>query len=131
WSGLNYGDAKGDSYYSIESLQGSVFADHLGGDNNLNVIWGGRGDDLLAGRGGDDTIYGGEDIDTAAYVGRRADFVVSGSHANFTVADGVAGREGTDTLYNVEYVKFDDGTYSVADLLGNQAPQVEVADHEV
>lgn len=53
------GDAVGDTFDSIEALEGSRFSDQFRGDNDNNVINGGNGWDRLAGRQGDDTIEGG------------------------------------------------------------------------
>ncbi|HYC44527.1 MAG TPA: hypothetical protein VED01_03485 [Burkholderiales bacterium] len=60
----NSGDPAGDSYFAIEGLLGSQFADVLSGDNASNVIAGFDGDDLLAGRGGNDVLQGMSGADT-------------------------------------------------------------------
>jgi Ca2+-binding RTX toxin-like protein len=61
------GDANGDSYISIENLQGSNFNDVLIGDVNANSISGADGDDTLEGLGGADTLEGGSGTNTASY----------------------------------------------------------------
>ena len=55
----NRGSAAGDTYSSIENVQGTWFRDDtLTGDNGVNVLWGFGGDDTLNGLGGDDVLYG-------------------------------------------------------------------------
>jgi Ca2+-binding RTX toxin-like protein len=53
---VNTGHAAGDTYFSIEGLQGSDFADTLIGNDANNVLVGGRGGDTLDGRGGFDYV---------------------------------------------------------------------------
>jgi Ca2+-binding RTX toxin-like protein len=60
----NSGDAAGDTYKNIENLLGSGSGDTLGGDNKVNAIDGGAGNDVIAGNGGIDTLTGGLGVDT-------------------------------------------------------------------
>ena len=58
------GDAEGDTYASIENLEGSYYADALVGNDGFNSLGGAAGDDLLYGLGGDDYLNGGSGNDT-------------------------------------------------------------------
>uniref|UniRef100_UPI00262E3E15 VCBS domain-containing protein n=1 Tax=uncultured Sulfitobacter sp. TaxID=191468 RepID=UPI00262E3E15 len=76
--------AIGDTFSSIENLNGSRFGDILNGDGIANILSGLGGDDVLRGRSGGDTLDGGAGSDTADYLG-------SGSGVNVSLLTGFAG----------------------------------------
>jgi len=90
---------------------------------NDDTIHGGLGDDTL--QGGDyelryatdyDYIDGGAGIDTAVFAGNRSDYTIKMSDGKVYVTDSVAKRDFTDTLENIELLKFADQTLTVPDL---------------
>lgn len=117
-SANNTGDAAGDTYTSIEGLRGSVFADVLTGDDTVNT---------LEGRGGDDTLDGKLGVDTAIFSGNRSDYLISGAPGAMTIIDTVAGRDGTDIVNNVEFLRFADGTVAATDFFAGSVSISDVA----
>jgi Ca2+-binding RTX toxin-like protein len=63
---FNSGMAKGDNYTDIENIEGTGYADHLGGDDGDNVLTGGYANDVLSGGAGNDIYvinsFDGDDV---------------------------------------------------------------------
>ncbi len=53
------GDAEGDVYLSIENIIGSAFDDIITGNDDVNELFGGDGNDIITGGVGNDIITGG------------------------------------------------------------------------
>ena len=90
---------------------GTIRSDILTGTDIADNIYAGAGDDTIIGRSGDDKIDGGAGTDTAVY---SSTFVNSTITKNADGSTNVSSAsDGTDTLYNIEYIKFSDRTVSV------------------
>lgn len=75
------------------------------------------GNDLIIAGAGNDVIDGGKGSDTVQYAGNRQDFVVQQQGNAYTVSHHAFGF---DTLTNVEFLKFNDQTFSMAEAIQNQ-----------
>ena len=62
------------------------------------------------GRGGNDTIDGGANTDTAVFSGLHTAYTVTSSGGS---SFQLSGPDGTDTVSNVETYRFDDGTFTI------------------
>ncbi|WGG49491.1 DUF4214 domain-containing protein [Rugamonas sp. DEMB1] len=96
-----HGGGGGDQVYT----QGG--GDKLYGDEGNDRLYSGANDDLLCGGAGADLLLGGKDNDTAVFAGKRGQYQLSQQFGVFTVRD-LSGAEGTDTLVNVEHLRFAD-----------------------
>ena len=65
------------------------------------------------------------DIDTAAFAGNLADYILTqGANGTVIVTDTVAGRDGSDTLHNMELMAFADRTISTANAAAIGTPTI-------
>ena len=77
--------------------------------------------DKFFGSAGNDKMNGGDDFDTAVQAGNRTNYTLTKNAASFTVS---SSADGTDTLLNIERVKFTDGFLSLDIAPGQNAGQV-------
>lgn len=89
-------------------FDGTASADTLAGTDKV---------DALVGYAGNDMLDGGAGRDTALFTGTSAGYTVTGTANGYTVKDNT-GTEGTDTLLNVERIRFADKTIAI-DISGN------------
>jgi hypothetical protein len=106
-----------DTLISIENIIGTNRNDRFIGDGKDNVF-DGQGEVNRSDRPTTFTGLNGDVYqviaDVVEYNGNQSDFVLSGSADNFTVtSSGI----GTDTLLNIEFLKFNDGLVAVNDSL--------------
>ncbi|WP_276017372.1 VCBS domain-containing protein [Bradyrhizobium sp. C-145] len=101
----------------VNSVQGSNLADTLVGSSNDEYFFGGGGADTISagggndgitGQGGNDTIDGGAGTDMVIFSGTQSQYTVT-TPGPIVVQDNTAGRDGTDSLSNVEVLQFSDG----------------------
>ncbi len=77
------------------------------GPGEFSLVAGGN--DQLTGGKGNDTLKGGGNVDTAVFSGNRSDYSIVINDAVVTVKDlTAAGTDGTDTLTQIEIIKFKD-----------------------
>ena len=83
----------------IENAIGTALDDTITGNSSANSITGGSGND---------TEDGGDGIDAAVFTGAKSGYTIAAQGSGWTVTDGTSGRDGTDTLANIERLKFSD-----------------------
>ncbi|MFP7672881.1 DUF4214 domain-containing protein [Marivita sp. S0852] len=93
----------------IENAIGSQFGDGLIGNDAVNRLEGGRGNDSFKGGGGNDVILGGAGNDTSQYDAPQSAHTVSLRADGITVTDRTATGAGQDTLSEIEFLEFGSG----------------------
>jgi len=89
-------------YGDYENATGGAGGDQIIGNALANQI---------TGAGGNDSIDGGAGVDTAIYLGARAQYRFAGAGVSVaTITDQTATRDGVDQLANIEFVTFADQT---------------------
>ncbi len=108
----------------IENATGGSGDDTLVGNAAANILTGNDGNDTFIGREGDDIIHGGAGSDTVRYFGNQADYTITAIVGGYTVTDNnlADGDDGTDTIDDITFLQFADGTVNLEDAPGNQAP---------
>lgn len=98
-----------------DQLLGGTGDDILIGGQDDDTLNGGAGNDVLKGEQGDDHLDGGDGINTAQFSGSFADYRISqlsagdaSTPAVWRVVDTHTGRDGADTLTNINKVSFAD-----------------------
>ncbi len=120
-SGGTGGEAKGDTYTSIEVVDGSAFDDIIRGTEGDNILSGRAGNDSLYGRGGNDSLRGeqgadlldgGTGVDTATYYEAK-----SGVSLDLTLSRGTGGDAAGDTYVSIE--RFQGSNVAADTMLGS------------
>lgn len=91
----------------IERAHGGDGNDTIDANDEGNLLYGWRGDDILTGGAGDDTIIGGDDRDTLALDIARADASLSVDAGTIRIA---SSETGTDATSEIEAYQFTDRT---------------------
>ena len=106
-----------------EQIIGDAKDDRIEGRGGNDTLIGGLGDDSLYGGNGNDFLYGDGGNDVAVFSGNANDYTVTYNVLNnsYTVKDSVSNRDGTDTVFFVENLRFADGTKTPASLINNPA----------
>jgi Ca2+-binding RTX toxin-like protein len=104
-----------DTLISIEGIIGSAYADTLYGSNGADTLKGGAGDDTLDGGVGNDILDGGDGFDTILVSGNAIDYAWNqNTDGSWTIKQTNGTLYGVDTLRNVEQLRFNDKTVSLA-----------------
>jgi hypothetical protein len=113
-------DAGGAGYASFVTYQGGhqvkaltiangVEVDEAAGGGGSDDITGNERANVLAGNGANDIIRGGAGTDTAVFTGTWSDYKLLFKKGIFTIEDQVSGRDGKDTLFDIEMLRFSGG----------------------
>jgi VCBS repeat-containing protein len=115
------GTGGGNDTVIIRATSTDYYPGAYDGSWTSTTIDAGAGDDIVHGWRSNDTVDGGAGTDTFVLRGLRAGYSIATANGVTTIIDinTADGNDGTDTLRNVEYVRFADGSLLA---LGGAAP---------
>jgi Ca2+-binding RTX toxin-like protein len=93
-----------------DSLSGGDGIDRLSGGDGDDTLAGDAGNDVLKGGAGSDRLFGGDGIDTAVVSGVQASYLFQRQTDGSVLMTDTVGTDGTDLLYDIESLRFSDGT---------------------
>lgn len=93
-----------------DTIIGNASSNSLNGGMGNDSLDGGTGDDQLIGGTGNDTLIGGNGTDTAVFENSYSRYTIRTTSSGVILSSAV---EGTDTLIDIEYIKFSDQTISL------------------
>lgn len=93
-----------------DNVTGTNGSENLYGYAGNDYLSAGYGDDTLDGGAGNDILDGGFGSNTAVYHGYKASYSISKSGAMYSISSSI---DGTDTLSNIAYLQFYDGTVAI------------------
>jgi hypothetical protein len=102
--------ARGDIYNALE---------YNGDPGSLidNIITG-PGDDIIVGNAANNIVDGGGGTNTFVERGNHTDYQFQQLNTGYIqITDSINGRDGTDQVKNIQYLKFADGTFLISDLI--------------
>lgn len=99
----------GTAANNVSIMEGVVIENAIGGRGN-DVITGNSASNEITGGSGDDTINGGAGTDIAVFSGRKVNYLWNTGATSLTIR----GDDGTDTLSNIEILRFDDGSVNLS-----------------
>ena len=109
----------------IENAKGGAGNDIITGNAVANALLGGGGSDDLKGGAGNDRLDGGAGTDTAEFSGLHCDYTFTiAADGSILATDAKSGRDGIDTILNIENGHFSDGTFLLAVLVSASTPSV-------
>jgi len=120
-----------ESWVEIENVATGDGSDRIVGNDLVNTLMGGRGDDIFIASLGSDTIIGGKGADTVIYDQDYANYTLVFNNTDQTltvssnaIVNGVS-ETYTDALSSIEILEFaDNQALNLATELGNTAPTV-------
>ena len=101
-------------------LFGGLGHDMLTGGAGVDDLHGEDGDDQLYGGGGNDQYQGGDGIDTAIFKGPLSSYTIQFLTVGVV---GVTGPDGSDLVFNCEFLQFDDQTINLFGA-NNEPPRI-------